>query len=185
MDITERFLSAFKLAIDDEQRAHELYMSLAEMCDETELKNLFKKFAEDELQHKKMLMVDFTWYLWTYAVINKTFFNNFSAQNLGLTGITFSVTHHVINSSEGLNYESAYHFCDQSSCRPGGRGHCQPYIFRQPQSRICCGIGDHTGGIGLFCGIFAQAAAKIILTAETQRSQADCFCFPASQRKTK
>jgi rubrerythrin len=56
MDITERFLSAFKLAIDDEQRAHELYMSLAEMCDETELKNLFKKFAEDELQHKKILM---------------------------------------------------------------------------------------------------------------------------------
>ena len=100
-------------------------------------------------------MVDFTWYFWTYAAINKTFFNNFSAQNLGLTGIPFSVTHHVINSSEGLNYESAYYFRDQSSCRPGGRGHCQPYIFRQPQSRICCGIGHYIGGVGVFCGILA------------------------------
>ena len=56
MDLTEKFFSAFKLAIDEEQKAHELYMTLAEMCDESELKKLFEKFAADELQHKNILM---------------------------------------------------------------------------------------------------------------------------------
>jgi rubrerythrin len=31
-------------------------MTLAEMCDESELKNIFEKFAAEELQHKKTLM---------------------------------------------------------------------------------------------------------------------------------
>jgi rubrerythrin len=31
-------------------------MKLAEMCDESELIKLFKKFAADELEHKNILM---------------------------------------------------------------------------------------------------------------------------------
>ena len=56
MDLKEKFFSAFKLAIDEEQKAYELYVRLAEMCDESELIKLFEKFAADELQHKKILM---------------------------------------------------------------------------------------------------------------------------------
>ena len=56
MDVTGKFFSAFKLAIDEEQKAYELYMTLAEMCDESDLKIIFEKFATDELQHKKILM---------------------------------------------------------------------------------------------------------------------------------
>jgi rubrerythrin len=56
MVFTEKFFSAFKLAINEEQKAYELYISLAEMCDESELKKLFEKFAADELQHKNILM---------------------------------------------------------------------------------------------------------------------------------
>jgi rubrerythrin len=56
MDLKEKFFSAFKLAIDEEQKAYDLYMTLAEMCDESELKNIFEKFAAEELQHKKTLM---------------------------------------------------------------------------------------------------------------------------------
>jgi hypothetical protein len=56
MDLAENFFSAFKLAINEEQKAYEQYMMLAEMCEESELKNLFEKFAADELQHKNILM---------------------------------------------------------------------------------------------------------------------------------
>ena len=56
MDLTEKFFSAFKLAINEEQKAYELYMTLAEICDETELKKLFEEFAAAELEHKKILM---------------------------------------------------------------------------------------------------------------------------------
>lgn len=56
MDTPESFFSAFKLAIDEEQKASELYMTLAEMCDEAELKKLFEKFAAEELEHKEKLI---------------------------------------------------------------------------------------------------------------------------------
>ena len=56
MDLTEKFFSAFKLAIDEEQKAYDLYMRLTEMCEEPALKKTFEKFAADELHHKKMLM---------------------------------------------------------------------------------------------------------------------------------
>jgi rubrerythrin len=56
MDPAEKFFASFKLAINEEQKAYELYMTLAEMCDGSELKNLFEKFAADELQHRNILM---------------------------------------------------------------------------------------------------------------------------------
>jgi rubrerythrin len=56
MDLTEKLFSAFKLAIDEEQKAYEMYMTLAEMSEESTLKQFFEKLAADELQHKKILM---------------------------------------------------------------------------------------------------------------------------------
>lgn len=56
MDTPESFFSAFKLAIDEEQKASELYMTLAKMCEETELKKLFEQFAAEELEHKEKLI---------------------------------------------------------------------------------------------------------------------------------
>ena len=52
----ESLFTAFKLAIDEEQKAYDLYMSLAEHCPESDLKELFKRFANDELGHKQTLM---------------------------------------------------------------------------------------------------------------------------------
>jgi rubrerythrin len=56
MDKTEKFFAAFKLAIDEEQKAHDLYVHLAELCEEEDLKTLFNEFAADELEHKTILM---------------------------------------------------------------------------------------------------------------------------------
>ena len=56
MDKTEKFFAAFKLAIDEEQKAYDLYLHLAELCDEEDLKELLNEFAADELEHKKILM---------------------------------------------------------------------------------------------------------------------------------
>jgi rubrerythrin len=52
----EQYFSAFKLAIEAEQKAHELYSSLADMSADPETKKIFEQFAQDELEHKRKLM---------------------------------------------------------------------------------------------------------------------------------
>jgi rubrerythrin len=52
----EQYFSAFKLAIEEEQKAHELYSTLAEMSTDPETKKIFEQFARDELEHRRKLM---------------------------------------------------------------------------------------------------------------------------------
>jgi len=52
----EQYFTAFKLAIEEEQKAHELYSTLADMSTDPETKKIFKQFARDELEHRRKLM---------------------------------------------------------------------------------------------------------------------------------
>jgi len=51
----EKFYEAFKIAMEGEEEAYELYKELAEKTKDTELKKLFEAFANDESRHLREL----------------------------------------------------------------------------------------------------------------------------------
>jgi rubrerythrin len=46
----------FKVAVDKEHEAYELYKGIAEKVDDENLKKIFEGIANDELRHKEQIM---------------------------------------------------------------------------------------------------------------------------------